>query len=64
MTATESTIFPQASPAASGTEPIAACTVAFGRYAATQNILSFSVREVPAVHMTTPIDLNISPQIS
>ena len=30
-TATDSTMLPQGSPAASGTEPMAACTVAFGR---------------------------------
>ena len=31
ITATDKTIFPHARPAASGTEPIAACTVALGR---------------------------------
>ena len=31
-TAIVRTVLPQASPIASGTEPIAACTVAFGRY--------------------------------
>ena len=40
-TATERTICPQESPIAIGTEPIAAWTVAFGRYAITVNRRSF-----------------------
>ena len=44
ITATDKTIFPHERPAAKGTDPIAACTVAFGKYAITQNIRSFQER--------------------
>ena len=60
ITATESTIFPHGNPAAKGTEPIAACTVAFGRYATTQKALSFADRFVYTVQSNTPKDLKIS----
>ena len=56
-TATESTICPQASPAAKGTEPMAACTVALGRYAMTQKMRSFHVRFVFMVQKSTPAAL-------
>ena len=59
ITATESTIFPHGNPAAKGTEPIAACTVAFGRYAITQKALSFADRFVFTVQ-STPKDRKIS----
>ena len=55
-TATESTICPQASPAAKGTEPMAAWTVALGRYAMTQKMRSFHVRFVFMVQKRTPAD--------
>ena len=51
ITATDSTIFPHASPEAKGTEPIAACTVAFGRYAITQKARSFHERLVFATNV-------------
>ena len=54
ITATDSTIFPHASPEAKGTEPIAACTVAFGRYAITQKARSFHDRFVFATQSNTP----------
>ena len=60
ITATERTIFPHGSPAANGTEPIAACTVAFGRYAITQKALSFKVRLVYTVQSHTPNDRKIN----
>ena len=53
ITATDSTIFPHASPEAKGTEPIAACTVAFGRYAITQKARSFHDRFVFATQSNT-----------
>ena len=59
-TATDKIILPQASPAARGTEPIAAWTVAFGRYAITQNILSFILSLVFIVHIKTPAVLKIN----
>ena len=59
-TDTDSTMFPQGSPIARGTEPIAACTVAFGRYAITQKSRSFAVSFVPARHMSTPTERNTS----
>lgn len=46
-TATDKTICPQGNPSASGTEPMAACTVAFGMYAIIQNSRSFRFRRVP-----------------
>ena len=55
-TATESTRFPQGRPIASGVAPIAACTVALGRYAITQNSRSFFVSFVPATQRHTPIE--------
>ena len=60
-TATVSTMFPQAKPIANGIPPMAACTVALGEYANTQNILSFKLSSVPIKEKTTPIALNISP---
>ena len=59
-TATESTICPQASPAAKGTEPMAAWTVALGRYAMTQKMRSFHVRFVFMVQKRTPAALKTS----
>ena len=59
-TAIVRTVLPQASPIASGTEPIAACTVAFGRYAITQKALSFADRFVFTVQSSTPKDRKIS----
>ena len=59
-TATDSMILPEGSPAASGTEPIAACTVAFGRYAITQNNLSLALKGVLIRHISTPAVLNKS----
>ena len=60
MTATESTILPHGNPAANGTEPIAACTVAFGRYAITQKALSFAERSVFTVQSNTPKERKIN----
>ena len=60
ITATDKTMFPHSSPAASGTEPTAACTVAFGRYAITQNNLSCHVNIVFVMHSKTPQDLKSS----
>ena len=51
---------PHGSPAANGTEPIAACTVAFGRYAITQKTRSFTERSVFTVQSSTPKDLKIN----
>ena len=45
-TATVRTICPQGSPMESGSAPIAACTVAFGAYAAMQKIRSFQFKSV------------------
>ena len=45
-TATVNTICPHPSPAAKGTDPIAACTVAFGQYAIIQNNLSVLLNDV------------------
>ena len=59
-TATESTIFPQGRPRDIGTEPIAACTVAFGIYAVTQKSYSLRVSFVPRRHIHTPTALKIS----
>ena len=59
-TATESTIGPQVNPKDRGIEPIAACTVAFGRYAMMQNKRSFTVSCVPKRQIETPIALNTS----
>lgn len=53
-TATERTSCPQGSPIASGTEPIAACTVAFGRYAIIQKRRSFRLKGVPIRQIATP----------
>ena len=58
ITATDSTSVPQESPAARGTDPIAACTVAFGRYAIIQNTRSFHVSFVPSMQMQTPTARN------
>ena len=55
-TATESTRFPQGRPIASGVAPIAACTVALGKYAITQNSRSFFVSFVPATQRHTPTE--------
>lgn len=56
-TATDKTISPQGRPIESGTEPIAACTVAFGRYEIIQNIFSLNFKFVPIKQKYTPIDL-------
>ena len=53
-TAAVRTIFPQDSPMESGTEPMAACTVAFGVYAIMQKSRSFFVSLVPARLKNTP----------
>lgn len=55
---TDSTIFPQGRPIARDTEHIAACTVAFGRYAITQKSLYFGVGLFPARHTSTPTERN------
>lgn len=57
-TAVVKTILPQDNPIAKGMPPIAACTVALGRYAIMQNILSFIVSSVFNRHKNTPIILN------
>ena len=59
-TATDSTILPQGRPIASGTEPIAAWTVALGRYAIIQNSRSFKFRGVCSIHRNTPAARNAS----
>ena len=59
-TATESTIWPQGSPIASGVAPMAACTVALGRYAITQNRRSIFVSPVPATQSVTPTERTAS----
>lgn len=51
---------PQGRPRDIGTEPIAACTVAFGIYAVTQKSFSLRVSFVPRRHIHTPTALKIS----
>ena len=53
MTDTVSTVFPQGSPMARGSPPIAASTVAFGVYASIQKSLSFAVSFVPITQTNT-----------
>lgn len=53
-TATVNTVCPHASPIASGTAPMAACTVAFGVYASMQNIFSLLVSSEPSRQSHTP----------
>ncbi len=59
-TATDKTIFPQDRPKDRGTDPIAACTVAFGIYAIIQYIFSFIFSGVPTKQSITPIERKIS----
>ena len=59
-TATERTICPHESPIAIGTEPIAACTVALGRYAITQKILSLIFSFVPTRQSHTQTERKMS----
>ena len=60
-TAIASIVSPAATPAATGIAPIAACTVAFGMYAAMQNTFSFRLRSVLLRESRTPRLLTISP---
>ena len=55
-TATESTIGPQDKPIAKGTEPIAACTVAFGKYAMMLKSRYRWESDVPETEKTTPME--------
>lgn len=54
-TNTVSIISPAGKPNDSGTEPTAACTVAFGKYAIIQNYFSFNVNLVLDRERKTPI---------
>ena len=56
-TATERMREPDDSPIASGTPPMAACTVALGRYEKTVKRRSFRFRAVPERERMTPSDL-------
>ncbi len=51
---------PEGTPIASGTAPIAACTVAFGRYDIEQKAFSFLFKSVLIREIFTPIILNRS----
>ena len=59
-TATVNTICPHPSPAAKGTEPIAAWTVALGQYAIMQNKRSDFANDVFNKQINTPSILNKS----
>ena len=54
MTAAVRAAVPQESPIESGIVPIAACTVAFGVYAAIQKSLSFGLSYVLIIDRATP----------
>lgn len=59
-TAIVNTTFPQESPIARGTPPIAACTVAFGSCDIIQNSISFLLSPHPRTDISAPISLNVS----